>query len=199
MRCERLGADLSAHADGELAPRDAARVQEHLERCEDCRATLERWRAIGDRLRDEAHALDRASFPGELRRALPIAAAGSRPARGRWVRRSAIAATVLLAVPVLLHRAAGADPEIRELAALGGTTHAAADDAMTEIDAIEWETLALALRARARASDPEEAAALRAEAKAIVAETRRLRAHIWKLQRELEREGVPSRVEEESR
>jgi hypothetical protein len=38
MRCEQVQSMLSAYADGELSPRHAARVSQHLAACEGCRA-----------------------------------------------------------------------------------------------------------------------------------------------------------------
>lgn len=124
MRCERPNVQLYLYLDGELAPSEAAEIEQHLQMCEDCQseatahhrlrgllhmalppddAAAERlWTAIEARLPQEAPDMH------ERRR--------RRPARAHiWSGLAAAAAIVLLGVAIRLWLPAPVPDVVREL------------------------------------------------------------------------------------
>lgn len=104
--CDRFTAELSELADGTLDVALRARVEAHVEACDDCRALLADLRAIKQRARD----LERLSPPESLwpriaarLREQGVAPAGSRrPSRAPAWQWAAIAAALVLGIGLAL-------------------------------------------------------------------------------------------------
>lgn len=103
--CERSWSEpLSAFIDGELEPKERARVEAHLARCERCRAAVRTYRSIGAAMRARTGESAVASeLETRLRRQLLREARSSAmPKRLHWawvaVSGAAIAAAVMLGV-----------------------------------------------------------------------------------------------------
>src|SRR5690349_12262392 len=86
MRCDNVQSVLSAYSDGELAPRQAARVAEHLALCSSCRAEYQSLGHVVTALR----ALGEEELPAGLHQAILRALDTARPSF--WQRLSAAVA-----------------------------------------------------------------------------------------------------------
>jgi anti-sigma factor RsiW len=127
MGCWTIRKRLSAFADGELGPRDAARVRDHVARCTACTERLESLRALGveiDAAEPPAPGAD--LWPGVLRKLADPPARSREPAR--WLVPAAVGASALLGVAIGAVTAVGlrSDERPAASAAPGGDAFAEA-------------------------------------------------------------------------
>lgn len=100
MDCRTCEASVDAYVDGELSARESAAFEEALTTCPDCRRRLETARAVSGLLRDlpveRAPDLLRARIERELRATVSEPQPKPRP----WMRWSAMAASLIVAVGI---------------------------------------------------------------------------------------------------
>lgn len=94
MTCDTTKPKLQALVDGELPRAERDRVEDHLARCEDCRAELDALRRVQQALAALPGFDLPEGFAGRVAEAARIEQAG----RSRWRGRLAVAASILLAV-----------------------------------------------------------------------------------------------------
>lgn len=100
MTCQEVRSALDLYLDDELTALEASRVQEHLDRCDGCRKTMETEASLhalltADAVRDEA--------PARLRGRILKLVAKESPKRAAWLRRLVVgAALALLLCGILL-------------------------------------------------------------------------------------------------
>lgn len=179
MDCDRIRPELSAFADGELTGSPlAARVENHLASCLDCRDKLESWREAGRRLRAEDATRDPA---GDVLAAIRDA---RRPRRGRRSFRVGIRAAVAAAVVVAAALSFGPVQAQREAALmvdLDGRVRVAASEELASITAAQIELAALFMSLRALERDEPAARDLAIEAESLAARAAVLEARLREL------------------